>query len=79
VLKTADKSRQIGLFQECYNMQVRFFWNVLLKSRDLRNFASVTSFHEMYNLRHLCPNLQTWEKIFWKKDFECYYCKAIFQ
>ena len=76
------QSRQTGFFELALrdrNMQVRFIWKLLSKSRDLRNFASVTSFHEMYNVRHLWPNLQTWEKKFWKKDFECYYCKAIFQ
>ena len=64
------QSRQTGFFELALrdrNMQVRFIWKLLSKSRDLRNFASVTSFHEMYNVRHLWPNLQTWKKKFGKK------------
>ena len=40
------------------------------------NFASATSFHEIYTVRHLWSNLQTWKKKFGKKDFGCNYCKA---
>ena len=58
------------------NMQVRFFWKVILKSWDLRNFASATSFCEIYTVRHLWSNLKTCKKHFGKKDFECNYCKA---
>ena len=49
------------------NMQVRFFWKVFLKSWDLRNFASATSFHEIYTVCHLRSNLQTCKKNWGKK------------
>ena len=39
------------------NMQVRLFWKVVLKFWGLRNFASATSFHEMYTVCHLQSNL----------------------
>ena len=48
-------------------MQVRFFWKVILKSLDLRNFASATSFCEIYAVRHLQTNLQTCKKKIWEK------------
>ena len=41
------------------NMQVRFFWKVVLKSWDLRNFGTTTSFHEMYTVCHLQSNTST--------------------
>ena len=33
------------------NMQVRFFWKVLLKSLGLKNFGTTASFHEMYTVQ----------------------------
>ena len=44
---------------------IRFFWKVFLKSWDLRNFASVTSFHEMHHVSHLRPNLQKYLVPYW--------------
>ena len=58
------------------NIKIRFIWEVVLKSWDLRNFASATSFHKIYTVCHLRSNLQTCKKNFGKKDFECNYCKA---
>ena len=40
------------------NMQPRYFLKMVLKSWDLRNFASTNSFHEMHTVRHLQCNLQ---------------------
>ena len=48
------------------NVQVRFFWKVVLKFWDLRNFTSATSFYEIYAVCHLRSNLQTCEKKMWK-------------
>ena len=49
------------------------FLVVVLKSWDLWNFAGVTSFHEIYTVRHLQFKLQTC-----KKYFICNYCKATY-
>ena len=64
------QSWQTGFFELALrdrNVQVRFFWMVPLKSWDLRNFASATSFCEIYTVRHLRSNLQTCKKNLGKK------------
>jgi hypothetical protein len=60
------------------NLQVRFCLKMVLKFRDLRNFAITNRFYEMHAVRHLWSNLKTCRPYFWKKEFECTYCKAIF-
>ena len=66
ICPTCQSVNEIALTDR--NMQVRFFLKVVLKSRDLRNFASTTSFYEMYTVHHLWPNLQTCRLVFWKND-----------
>ena len=50
-------------------MDFRYFLKMVLKSWDLRNFASATSFYEMHHMLHLRPNLQKTQKIFLEKRF----------
>ena len=60
------------------NMQVRFCLKMVLKFRDLRNFAVTNSFYEIHAVHHLWSSLKTCRLCFWKKEFEYTYCKAIF-
>ena len=56
------QSWQTGFLELARNMQVRFFWKVVLKSWDLRNFATATSFHEIYTV-----------KLFLKYKIQCFW------